>query len=158
MSAAAPQSAPLDAPTWAELEALLAEADEKDALPAESFAAVVPEIPDEVPEEERRAELRRALGGRAPEWAIDLGVANGTVCFEGEAGELLRDAVTLCVFTDRGPVLRRLAAYLMSRSVDRLLVLALLHGWAVHFCAPVPFEDEVRAVVADAWEEVGGAS
>lgn len=158
MSGAEVQAAVPHDPTWAQIEALLEEADAREALPVESFTAVVPELDDELSEEERRAELRRALGGRAPEWAVTLAVANGTVCFEGEAGGLLRDAVTLCVFTDRGPVLRRLAVYLISLGVDRLIALALLHGWAAHFCAPVPFEDEVRAVVAEAWEEVGGAS
>lgn len=114
--------------------------------PPETFAAVVPDLEDDVPEEERRADLRRALGDRAPEWAVDLGIAKGTAAFEGETGELVRDAVTTAVFTDRGPVLHRLAKHLLEHGVNRFVALALLHGWSTHFCAPVPFEYETVGV------------
>jgi hypothetical protein len=119
----------------------------------EAFAAVVPDLADDVPEEERRAELRRALGPLVPEWAVDLAV-NDSAVFSGEAGELLRSAVTTAVFTDRADVLRRLSKHLLEHGVDRFIALALLYGWAQFYCAPVPFEHEVRAVVSEAWSAV----
>lgn len=112
----------------------------------ETFAIVIPDLEEELPEEERRAELRRALGGRAPEWAVTLGVEKGVTAFEGETGELIRDAVTIAVFTDRGPVMRRLSKHLLEHGVDRFIALGLLHGWAQYYCAPTPFEGEIVGV------------
>lgn len=128
-------------------EAALAE------VPQETFAAVAPAFEDDVPEEERRAELRRALGGRAPEWAVTLGVEKGVTAFQGERGELILIATTTAVFTDRAAALRRLAAYLLSKGVDRFVALGLLHGWATYFCAPVPFEYELVGVFEEALRE-----
>lgn len=151
----------LPVPSWEELEQLVQEADARIAekrvaeeTPAETFSAVVPDLPLDDPEEERRAALRRALGGLAPEWAVEMAVINGMVAFKGEVGALLLDAVTTAIFTDRGPVMRRLAAYLLSKGVDRFVALALLHGWATHFCAPVPLEDEVVGSFEKAWRDV----
>jgi hypothetical protein len=150
---AIPEPQPAEPPTWEEIEAA-ADATLADIVveegTLEDFAAVVPDLADDVPEDERRADLRRALGPLAPEWAVELAV-NDSAVFSGEAGELLRFAVTTAVFTDRADVLRRLAAYLLARGVDRFIALALLHGWATHFCAPAPFEGEVCAVVSEAW-------
>jgi hypothetical protein len=147
----------LPAPSWDELVALADVVPRQDDVPAESFTAVVPDLEDELPEEERRAELRRALGGRAPEWAVELGIVKGAAAFEGETGELIRDTVTIAVFTDRGPVLRRLARHLLEHGVNRFVALGLLHGWATHFCAPVPFEHEVLGVFEQAMEDGNAA-
>ncbi|MGA7991406.1 MAG: hypothetical protein WCC53_08250 [Thermoanaerobaculia bacterium] len=104
----------------------------------------------EIPHEDARTQWRRALGNVAPEWAVEAAAANGAELFEGEAGDLLLAAVTRCVFEDRGPTLDRLARYLLGKGADRFIVLAVLHGWANHFCAPVPFEEEINAVVLGA--------
>ena len=143
----------LPAPSWAELDALAEAAVEEE--PQESFTVVVPELEDDLPEEERRAELRRALGGRAPAWAVTLGVEKGVTAFEGETGELIRDAVSIAIFTDRGPVLRRLSKHLLEHGVDRFVALGLLHGWAAHFCAPVPFEHEIIDIFEEALRDRG---
>ena len=135
---------PVEPPTYDELEAMAETAVVEE--PQETFSAVVPAFEDEIPEEERRRELRRELGMRAPEWAVDLGITKGTAAFEGPTGELVLTATTTAVFTDRAAALRRLSAYLLSKGVDRFVALGLLHGWAAHFCAPVPFEYEIVGV------------
>ncbi len=133
----------------------IAEDAERDEILAEILALEVEEQPTlEELEEAQRMRRRIAIevvGDLTPEWFIEAVCVNGADYLETERGSLLVDALRVS-FEDRNAVVIRLARHLLGCGVHRLVVLAVLSGWAQYHAAPVPFEGELVDLVRLATE------